>query len=114
MASTTLPYKQKSLTMHNFEKRRDRYNAFASFENPLVNLSFELTVPEFRPYCKEHKLAPFHFFLYCVLHSLKGIDNFMYRILDGNVIKIDVLHAAHLADRGQRLLQLRRSTRSPP
>ena len=28
--------------MQNFEKRRDRYNAFASFENPLVNLSFEL------------------------------------------------------------------------
>ena len=75
--------------MQNFEKRRDRYNAFASFENPLVNLSFELTVPEFRPYCKERQLPPFHFFLYHVLHAIKGIDNYMYRIHQGEVIKID-------------------------
>jgi chloramphenicol O-acetyltransferase len=75
--------------MHNFEKRRDRYNAFASFENPLVNLSFELTVPDFRPYCKERQLPPFHFFLYHVLHAIKGIDNYLYRIHRGEVIKID-------------------------
>jgi len=74
--------------MQNFEKRRDRYDAFASFENPLVNLSFELEVPEFRPYCKQHGLPPFHFFLYHVLHALQGIDNFMYRIHKGEVIKI--------------------------
>ena len=58
--------------MQNFEKRRDRYEAFASFEKPLVNLSFELEVPEFRPFCKEHGLPPFHFFLYHVLHALEA------------------------------------------
>ena len=42
--------------MHNFEKRRDRYELFAAFEKPLVNVSFEMVVPNFRPYCKEHKL----------------------------------------------------------
>jgi chloramphenicol O-acetyltransferase len=81
--------------MQNFEKRRDRYNAFASFENPLVNLSFELEVPEFRPYCKQQGLPPFHFFLYHVLHALKGIDNFMYRIHQGEVIKIDDFWASY-------------------
>ncbi|WP_295997477.1 CatA-like O-acetyltransferase [Rugamonas sp.] len=75
--------------MHNFEKRRDRYNAFASFENPLVNLSFDMTAPDFRPYCKAQQLPPFHFFLYCVLHAVKSIDNFLYRIEHGEVIKID-------------------------
>lgn len=113
MASTTLPYKQKSLTMHNFEKRRDRYNAFASFENPLVNLSFELTVPDFRPYCKEHKLAPFHFFLYCVLHALKGIDNFMYRVLDGEVIKIDDFMASYTVLNQDKNLNFARFSMSP-
>src|SRR5471032_632979 len=63
--------------MHNFEKRRDRYERFAAYENQLVNLSFDMTVPAF------------HFFLYCVHHAIKGIDNFMYRVLDGEVIKID-------------------------
>jgi chloramphenicol O-acetyltransferase len=81
--------------MHNFEKRRDRYNAFASFENPLVNLSFELTVPDFRPYCEANGLPPFHFFLYHVLHALQGIDNFMYRIHQGEVIKIDDFMASY-------------------
>ena len=81
--------------MHNFEKRRDRYNAFASFENPLVNLSFELSVPDFRPYCKQHQLPPFHFFLYHVLHAIQGIDNFMYRIYRGEVIKIEDFWASY-------------------
>ena len=75
--------------MHNFEKRRDRYERFAAYANPLVNLSFDMTVPDFRPWCKAQQLPPFHFFLYCVLHAVKGIDNFMYRIHHGDVIKID-------------------------
>jgi chloramphenicol O-acetyltransferase len=81
--------------MQNFEKRRDRYNAFASFENPLVNLSFELEVPDFRPYCKQHGLPSFHFFLYHVLHAIKGIDNYMYRIYQGEVIKIEDFWASY-------------------
>ena len=81
--------------MHNFEKRRDRFNAFASFENPLVNLSFELTVPDFRPYCKANALPPFHFLLYHVLHAIKGIDNFMYRIYQGEVVKIEDFWASY-------------------
>ncbi|HEX5343560.1 MAG TPA: CatA-like O-acetyltransferase [Duganella sp.] len=81
--------------MHNFEKRRDRYNAFASFEKPLVNLSFELEVPEFRPFCKQQGLPPFHFFLYHVLHALEGIDNFMYRVHKGEVIKIEDFFASY-------------------
>ncbi|MBV7535096.1 hypothetical protein KW842_04860 [Duganella sp. sic0402] len=81
--------------MQNFEKRRDRYNAFASFENPLVNLSFALEVPDFRPYCKQHGLPTFHFFLYHVLHALKGIDNYMYRIYQEEVIKIEDFWASY-------------------
>ena len=81
--------------MHNFEKRRDRYNAFASFENPLVNLSFELTVPDFRPYCRQRQIPPFHFFLYHLLHAIKGIDNYMYRIHRGEVIKIEDFMASY-------------------
>lgn len=81
--------------MHNFEKRRDRFNAFASFENPLVNLCFEMTLPDFRPYCKAHQLPPFHFFLYAVLTSISKIDNFMYRVHEGEVIKIDDFLASY-------------------
>lgn len=81
--------------MKNFEHRRDRFEAFCQFENPLVNLSIRLTLPEFRPFCKARALPPFHFFLYCMLTSLRGIDNFLYRIHDGEVIKIDEFYGAY-------------------
>jgi chloramphenicol O-acetyltransferase type A len=75
--------------MDLFEHRRDRYESFARFDNPLLNLSVRMTLPDFRPFCRERQLPPFHFFLYCLLHSVRGIDNFLYRIYEGEVIKID-------------------------
>ncbi|MBA2403480.1 MAG: hypothetical protein H0V66_01805 [Bdellovibrionales bacterium] len=77
--------------MKNFEKRRDRFDFFESFENPLLNLSFEMEVKDFRPYCKAQNLPPFHFFLFCLFSSLNELDNFKYRIYEGKVIKIDTL-----------------------
>ncbi|MES2152735.1 MAG: CatA-like O-acetyltransferase [Pseudomonadota bacterium] len=81
--------------MQNFEKRRDRFNAFKQFENPLINVSFDLELRDFRPYCAERQLPPFHFFLYCVLSTLNGLDNFKYRIYGGDVIKIDEFYASY-------------------
>ena len=81
--------------MENFEHRRDRYEVFRAFDNPLVNLSIKLDLPDFRPYCKQHQLPPFHFLLYCVLSTIATIDNFLYRIHDGEVIKIDRFWASY-------------------
>ncbi len=77
--------------MKNFEKRRDRFEFFESFENPLLNLSFELPMRDFRPFCKSKGIPPFHFFLFCLFESLNGLDNFKYRIFEGEVIKVDEL-----------------------
>ena len=86
--------------MKNFEKRRDRYELFSSFENPLVNLNFLLDVPDFRPWCRARQVPVFHFFLYCVLNTVKRSDNFMYRIHDGEVIKIDDFPASYTVING--------------
>lgn len=83
--------------MQNFEYRRDRFNAFCAYENPALNLTMPLSLPDFRPFCKVHELPPFHFFLYCLLMSVREIDNFMYRIYDGDVIKIDDFYASFTA-----------------
>lgn len=74
--------------MDDFEYRRDRYEGFRKFANPLLNLTIRLQVPDFRPFCKAHGLPPFHFFLYCVLTTIRTIPNFMYRIHEGEVIRI--------------------------
>jgi chloramphenicol O-acetyltransferase len=77
--------------MNNFEHRRDRFDTFCRYDNPLINLSMTLTLPDFRPFCRARQLPAFHFFLYCLLGSVRRIDNFLYRIDDGKVIKIDEL-----------------------
>jgi chloramphenicol O-acetyltransferase type A len=81
--------------MENFEHRRDRYDAFCKFDNPLVNLGMRLTLPDFRPFCKARGLRPFHFFLFCILTTVRTIPNFMYRIYDGRVIKIDDFYGSY-------------------
>jgi chloramphenicol O-acetyltransferase type A len=75
--------------MQLFEKRRDRFNLFDSFENPLLNITFRLEVPDFLPSCRDRKLPPFHLFLYHLFEALKKVENFHYRIYQDQVIKID-------------------------
>lgn len=77
--------------MHDFERRRDRFDFFDRMESPAVNLCFTLDVPDFRPWCKAQGLAPFHVMLCAVLRAVLKIENFRYRILDGDVIRIDRL-----------------------
>jgi chloramphenicol O-acetyltransferase type A len=81
--------------MNQFSLRRDRFEFFESFENPLLNVCFELEVPDFRPYCKAHELPVFHFFLYQLFMALEESDNFKYRIFQGEVIKIEKIIASY-------------------
>ena len=77
--------------MQNFENRRDRFELFNNMESPFVNITFKLEIDDYRPYCKKNNLPPFHFFLYHLFKALMLVDNFRYRIYQGEVIKIDRL-----------------------
>jgi chloramphenicol O-acetyltransferase type A len=77
--------------MHNFEHRRDRYALFASMDSAAVNLTFTLTLPDFRPWCKVQGLPPFHVMLHAVLRSVLAIDHFRYRVFEDEVFRIDRL-----------------------
>ncbi|CAN7172450.1 CatA-like O-acetyltransferase [Massilia sp. LjRoot122] len=77
--------------MENFERRRDRFALFDAMESAAVNICFPLDLPDFRPWCKEQGLAPFHVLLCAVLRAVLKVENFRYRILDGDVIRIDRL-----------------------
>jgi chloramphenicol O-acetyltransferase len=77
--------------MRDFERRRDRFDFFNRMESPAVNLCFTLDVPDFRPWCKAQDLAPFHVMLCAVLRAVLKVENFRYRIVDGEVIRIDRL-----------------------
>lgn len=77
--------------MNNFIKRKDRFEFFNSFENPLLNLTFKLETEDFLTHCKSHHLPPFHFFLFHLFEALKDSDNFLYRIYQGQVMKVEHL-----------------------
>lgn len=81
--------------MNNFEKRKDRFEFFETFESPALNLTCEIECPNFLPYCKEKGLPVFHFFLYCVTETLRQSENFQYRIVDGKVSKMDSLFISY-------------------
>ncbi len=77
--------------MKNFERRRDRFELFHAMQSPALNLSFTLELPDYRPWCKAQGLPPFHVLLWAVLRATMQVENFRYRVLDGEVIRIDRL-----------------------
>lgn len=74
--------------MHNFEHRRDRFALFNAMDSAAVNITFNLALPDFRPWCKAQHLAPFHVMLRTVLCSVLAIENFRYRLWQDEVICI--------------------------
>ncbi len=81
--------------MKNFELRRDRFDFFESFESPILNLTLDLEVPNFMSFCKREELPVFHFFLFFLMKSLNELDHFKYRIVNGEVIKNDLIHGSY-------------------
>jgi chloramphenicol O-acetyltransferase len=77
--------------MEAFERRRDRFALFDGMDSAAVNICFPLELPDFRPWCKAQGLAPFHVLLHAVLRAVLAVENFRYRILDGEVMRIDRL-----------------------
>ncbi|QGZ43229.1 hypothetical protein GO485_21565 [Pseudoduganella flava] len=77
--------------MQHFERRRDRFDLFNNMESAAVNICFPLELPDYRPWCKEHGLAPFHVFLCAALRATLKIDNFRYRMHEGEVFMVDRL-----------------------
>lgn len=80
-----------NVAMQNFEHRRDRFALFDGMASAVVNITFTMTLPDFRPWCKAHGLPPFHVMLRAVLRSVLAIDNFRYRVWQDEVIRIDRL-----------------------
>lgn len=99
--------------MQNFEKRRDRFELFNSFENPLINITFNLEVDDFRIYCKQKNYPPFHFFLFTIFQSLMKVENFRYRIYKDEVIMIDRLIPSYTVMNQDQVLNFTRFENTP-
>lgn len=78
--------------MHQFNRRLDRFKLFDQMDSPALNLTFVMELPDFRPWCKEQGLPPFHVMLCAVLRSVLKVEPFRYRVLDGEVFRIERLN----------------------
>jgi chloramphenicol O-acetyltransferase len=76
----------------DFDRRRDRFDFFDRMESPAVNLCFRMDLPDFRSWSKAQGLAPFHVLLCAVLRAILQVENFRYRVHEGEVIRIERLH----------------------
>jgi chloramphenicol O-acetyltransferase type A len=94
--------------MSNFEQRRDRFEFFKNFQNPLLNVTFQQELVNFMPYCRSQNYPVFHFFLYCLMKSLNRQEAFKYRIVEGEVVKGEVLHGSYTVLNQERLFNYTR------
>lgn len=77
--------------MEKFERRRDRFALFDGMDSPALNLCFSLELPDFRPWCRAQELAPFHVLLCATLRAILKIENFCWRVHDGEVMRVERL-----------------------
>jgi chloramphenicol O-acetyltransferase type A len=87
--------------MNHFDQRRDRFAFFDRMQSPAVNLCFRLDLPDLRPWCRRQEIGPFHVLLHAMLRAVLQVENFRYRVLDGEVIRIARLVPSYTVVNGQ-------------
>lgn len=73
----------------NQNSREQYFNFFNKFQNPLLNITFNLETVNFLAKCKTSNIPPFHFFLYCLNIAINKTTNFRYREFNNEIICIE-------------------------
>lgn len=63
----------------------DRVSFFEGFENPLLNVTLQLEVPDFIPACKERGIPVSQYFFFHLSSAIHEVENFRYRLRNGKV-----------------------------
>ena len=78
----------KKIDLNNWD-RLSHYNFFKDYEIPHLSVTNELDVTKFVEYIKTKKIDFFKASMYVVLRSINEVENFRYRVLDGDVVLFD-------------------------
>ena len=78
----------------NLEKwpRKAVFEFYRDFEYPQINVCVDIDVTATVQYLKEQSLSRFKTILWTICHASNSINEFKYRIRNGNVILHDVVH----------------------
>ncbi|HSV48931.1 MAG TPA: CatA-like O-acetyltransferase, partial [Candidatus Acidoferrales bacterium] len=72
--------------------RRDYYNYFGSFDDPYFGVVVNVDCTKAYEYCKKHGVSFFLYYMYESIKAINRVENFRYRIIDGEVWLFDRVH----------------------
>lgn len=84
---------RKKIDIQNWN-RKEHFEFFASFEDPMFGLSTELDFTHAYYKCKSLGIPIYHYYLHLSLLAANSIENFRYRIENNEVICYDIIHAS--------------------
>ena len=73
-------------------KRQNHFHYFSQFNSPFFNICADVDVTKFLPYIKANNISYFQASYFFVLKTINAIDNFRYRIREGEVIEHEVIN----------------------
>jgi chloramphenicol O-acetyltransferase type A len=84
------PMKTK-IDMQNWS-RRDYYRYFGGFDDPFFGVVVNVDCTAAYTYCKKHDLSFFLYYMYESAKAVNMVENFRYRLVDGDIYLYDRVH----------------------
>ena len=72
--------------------RQAIFDFFRPYPNPFYSITFELDATALRNWCKENGYPVYLNLCYFLTRAAQEVDNFHYRMLDGELVRYDHLH----------------------
>ena len=72
--------------------RRDHYRYFGSYDDPYFGVVVNVDCTEAYRHCKEENRSFFLHYIYASIKAINLVENFRYRIIDGDVWVFDRVH----------------------
>ena len=80
----------QSINFNNW-KRKNHYSFFERVDNPQFNICCNIDVTNLKKFVKENKISFYYSMIYVSTHVMNEIEDFRYKIRDGQIILHDKL-----------------------
>lgn len=81
----------------NSWKRKEHYNFFKDYTEPFFGVTVNVDCTKAYKYAKDNDLSFFIYYMYQSLMAVNAVEEFRYRIEDGNVVCYDKIHCSTTA-----------------
>lgn len=81
----------KEINIDNWN-RKEHYNFFMRSDLPFYNVNFEVDVSGLKHWSKENCLSLNNVLIHKTVSAINRVDNFLYRIENGSIVKYEMIH----------------------